>query len=139
MATSRTSYRPGASGNPAGKAPGTRNRASRQLDELLENEAQALGRRAVELAMEGNPIVLKALVDRLSPPRKDRTVEFSLPPIETAADLPKATKALLAAVAEGVLSPNEAVELSKLVETHMQALKVTDLDERLARIEGARA
>jgi hypothetical protein len=38
-------------------------------------------------------------------------------------------------VANGDLTPGEAAELSKLVENYVHAVEVTDLDERLTRIE----
>ena len=40
-------FKPGQSGNPAGKKPGTRNRATRALEELLDGEGEALTRKAV--------------------------------------------------------------------------------------------
>jgi hypothetical protein len=40
-------------------------------------------------------------VDRLAPIRRDRPVTFDLPKIETADDLPKATQAIMEAVAGG--------------------------------------
>ncbi|MGE7413278.1 hypothetical protein [Methylobacterium tarhaniae] len=49
------------------------------------------------------------------PVRKDRPVPFVLPPIETEADLTKATSALLMVVGAGDLNPSEAAEVGKLV------------------------
>ena len=69
------------------------------------------------------------------PARKDRLIEFSLPPIEKAADLTRAIGALLAAVAEGELTPSEAAELGKLVDAHVKAIEVTDIQDRLTRLE----
>src|SRR5262245_33233647 len=42
-------FKPGQSGNPAGKKPGTRNRATLALEALLDGEAEALTKKAVEL------------------------------------------------------------------------------------------
>src|SRR5919107_578571 len=98
MATSRTTFQKGQSGNPAGKPPGARHRATRMLDELLDGEAEAIGRVAIDEAKAGNPAVLKLCLDRLMPARKDRHLAFALPPIEASADLTRATGALLAAV-----------------------------------------
>ena len=104
-------------------------------DELMEGEAEAIGRVAIAEAKAGNPAVLKLCLDRLMPPRKDRHLAFELPPIETSADLTRATGALLAAVAEGSLTPSEAAELGKLVDSHVKAIEATDIQERLARLE----
>jgi hypothetical protein len=40
----------GVSGNPAGKSPGTKNRATRILEALLEGEAEAVTRAVVDKA-----------------------------------------------------------------------------------------
>ncbi len=49
----------GRSGNPGGRQPGCRNRASLAAEALLDGEAALLTRRAVELAIEGDPTALK--------------------------------------------------------------------------------
>jgi hypothetical protein len=69
------------------------------------------------------------------PPRKDRPVLFGLPPITSAADAVQASGALVAAVAEGELTPSEAGELGKLVEAYVKALEATEFDERLGKLE----
>jgi hypothetical protein len=135
MAASRTSFQKGQSGNPAGKPPGTRHQASRALDELMDGEAVAIGRKAIEEAKAGNPVALRLCLERIQPARKDRLINFALPPIETSADITRATGALLAAVADGELTPSEAAELGKLVDAHVKAIEVTDIQERLTRLE----
>ena len=135
MAANPTSFQKGQSGNPAGKRLGSGNHATRMLDELMDGEAEAIGRVAIAEAKAGNPAVLKLIFDRIAPPRKDRHLAFELPPIETSADLTRATGALLAAVAEGELTPSEAAELGKLVDAHVKAIEVTDIQDRLARLE----
>lgn len=76
-------------------------------------------------------------LDRLIPVRRDRPVLFDLPSIETTADLPKATNALLQAVASGDLTPSEAADIGKSVDAHVRAIEATDLHERLLRLEAA--
>ena len=49
----------GQSGNPAGRPRGSRNRATRAMQTLLDGEAQALTRKAVELALEGDTTALR--------------------------------------------------------------------------------
>lgn len=128
-------FRPGQSGNPAGRPKGARNLTTLLLEALFEGEAEELGRKTIELAKGGDSRALKACLDRLLPPRRDRFVPFSLPPIESAEDLPKASGALLAAVAEGEITPAEAAELARLVETHAKAIEVNELEARLAELE----
>lgn len=129
-------FQKGQSGNPAGKRKGTRHRSTLAMEALLAGEAEGLTRRAIELALEGDTVAMRLCLDRIMPVRKDRPVPFALPPIETAADLTKATGALLTAVASGELTPSEAAELGKLVDAHVRAIEVTDVQARLDALEG---
>jgi hypothetical protein len=46
---------------------------------LLDGEAEAITRVAVERAKEGDATALRLCLERILPPRKDRPVSFSLP------------------------------------------------------------
>ena len=130
-------FEPGQSGNPAGKARGTRNKVTLAIEALLDGEAEALTRKAIELAKAGDMAALRLCMDRLAPPRKDRLVMFELPTITCAADAVKASAALVAAVADGDLTPAEAGELGKLIEAYVKALEATDFAARLENLERA--
>lgn len=132
-------FKPGQSGNPAGKPKGARHKATLAIEALLEGEAEELTRKAIEMAKGGDMQALRLCMDRLAPPRKDRSVTFELPPIDAVDDLPKATRAIMAAVATGELTPGEAAELGKLVDAHVKAIEVTDLSRRLEALEGTRS
>ena len=130
-------FEPGQSGNPAGKARGTRNKVTLAIEALLDGEAEALTRKAIELAKAGDMAALRLCLDRLAPPRKDRLVMFELPTITCAADAVKASAALVTAVAIGDLTPAEAGELGKLIEAYVKALEATDFAARLENLERA--
>lgn len=137
MPSEETQFGAGRSGNPAGRPKGARNRATQAVEALLDGEAEALTRKAIEMALDGDGPALRLCLDRLCPPRKDKTITFTLPEIETAADLTKATKALLQGVADGEITPSEAAELSKLVDAHTKAIEAVDLATRLTALEQA--
>jgi hypothetical protein len=128
-------FKPGESGNPNGRPAGSRNKVSLAIDELLDGDAEKLTRKAISMALAGDMTAMRLCLDRLAPPRKDRPVLFDLPPITTTADVVKASAALLQAVASGDLTPSEAADLGKLVAAHVQAIEVTEIQERLARLE----
>ena len=138
MANGATQFAPGQSGNPSGRPKGSRNRSTKALEAIFEGEAEALTRKAIEMALEGDTVALRMCMDRLMPVRKDRPITFTLPEIETAADLTKATKALMQGVADGEITPSEAAELSKLVDAHVKAVEVQDVATRLAALEADR-
>lgn len=128
-------FQKGVSGNPAGKPPGTRHTATRAMEALLEGEAEALTRKAIELALTGDGPALRLCMDRLIPPRKDRPVAFSLPKLQRADDAVQATSAILDAVSTGAITPAEAAELGKLVDSFVKALEASDFAARLAELE----
>jgi len=129
-------FKPGQSGNPGGRPPGLLNKATMAAQMLLDGEAEALTRKAVELALEGNMAALRLCLERICPPRKERSVAVKLPTIKGAADLPKLTSAILAAVAKGELEPGQAAALASLVANHGKALELAELEQRISALEG---
>ena len=93
-------FEKGQSGNPAGKPPGCRNHASRAAELLLDGEAEALTRKAVALALDGDPTAMRLCLERIVAPRRARTVQFDLPPIADPADIAAAMTAITRAVAD---------------------------------------
>ena len=93
-----------------------RNRSTIAAELLLEGEASALTRKAIELGLAGNTTALRLCLERLVPPRKDRPISLDLLAIKTAEDAAQAIGAVLAAVAEGRITPSEAGEVMALIE-----------------------
>jgi hypothetical protein len=82
--TNRSSkFSKGTSGNPSGRPLGSRNHATVLMESLLEGKAEELLQKAVEMALAGDTTALRLCMDRLMPPRKDRPIKLSLPPIDT--------------------------------------------------------
>jgi len=65
----------GQSGNPGGRPRGSSNRATRAAEMLLDGEATALTRKAVELALAGDQAALRLCLDRTVAPRRERAVD----------------------------------------------------------------
>jgi Family of unknown function (DUF5681) len=128
-------FEPGQSGNPNGRPKGARNRVTRAVEALIDGEGEALAAKALERALQGDSAMLRALLSTLVPPRRERTVEFELPKIESAADARKASSAVITACAAGELSPHEASEIMGLISTHVRTIEVAELEARVAALE----
>jgi hypothetical protein len=128
-------FEKGESGNPAGRPRGSRNRTALLMENLLSYEAEAIGRKAVEMAIKGDMAAIRLCMDRLAPPRKEEPIAFELPPLEKPADSVAAAATLVAAVAEGELTPSEAAQLAKVIEVYVRAIETKIFDERLASLE----
>ena len=120
----------------AGKPKGTRHKATQAVLALLDGEAVALTRQAVTMALDGDGVALRLCLERIAPPRRDAPVQFDLPRMETARDAAKAAGAVLEAVAEGDLTPTEGAHIMALVETYRRTLETSELEARVAALEG---
>lgn len=125
----------GVSGNPKGCAKGSRHKVTLAVQALLEGEAEGLTRKAIEAAMGGDMVALRLCMERICPAPKDRPVRMKMPKVESAADLPGVTGALLAAAADGRLTPSEAQAVAGLVEIHRKALEIAEIEKRLTALE----
>lgn len=128
-------FKPGQSGNPAGKAKGCRNKVTRALQDLLDGEGEALTKAAIDKAKEGDTTALRLCFERIMPARRDNPVTFDLPEMRGAQDAALAMGAILTAVSTGELTPSEGSEAAKLVGIYIEALKTAELEERIKRIE----
>ena len=125
-------FEKGRSGNPGGRRLGSRNKATLAAAVLLEDESEALTRKAVELALAGDSTALRLCLDRLLPPCRERTVAFRLPPLETARTrgpsphrVSLAMNAVMSALARGVITPGEAERIAGVVDTFVGAIATT--------------
>jgi len=62
-----------------GRPAGSRNKASLELQELLEGEGPAIMRKLIRLAKAGNERALRLCLERLIPPCRERRVQITLP------------------------------------------------------------
>ena len=82
-------------------------------------------RKAVELALAGDPTALRLCIERILPPCRERPVRFTLPPIESSEDISAAMNAVTAALARGIITPGEAERIANVVDTFAQAIATT--------------
>jgi hypothetical protein len=93
----------------------------------------------VTMAMGGDGAALRLCLERIAPPRRDAPVTFDIPRMETARDAAKAAGAVLEAVAEGDLTPTEGAHIMGLVEIFRRTLETSELEARVAALEGGAA
>ncbi|WP_339691497.1 DUF5681 domain-containing protein [uncultured Parasphingorhabdus sp.] len=132
-------FRPGQSGNPAGKKPGTRNRITLAVEGLLGDKHKELTTAAIDAALAGDVQALRLCLTMIAPPRKDSPITMELPKIETVQDAVAASQNVLAAVAAGEVTPDEAARVMALLTAHKQLVETGDIERRLAIIEENRA
>jgi hypothetical protein len=133
----RGGFQPGQSGNPRSKLAGTRHRVTLLAEKLLQDDADGVVRAVLTAAKAGDMTACRLILDRTMPPRRGRPVAFPLPPVQTAADLPAALAAIVAAVAAGLLTPDEGQGIAAVLDCWRKGVETTGLADRMDAIERA--
>ena len=128
-------FQAGKSGNAAGRPRGARNKTTVALEELLAGEGEALTRRVINMALDGDPIALRLAFERVMPLRRGRPVRFDMPEMKSASDVVSGLSSILRSVSAGDLTPEEASTIATILETKRRALELVDLETRLAAVE----
>jgi hypothetical protein len=109
------------------------------MQSLLETNAEAIARKAIDLATGGDLAAIRICFDRLVPARKDDAVALELPPLKSAADSVNAASTIVDAVGAGELTPSQAADIAKVVDIYVRALATQGFEERLAKLENSPA
>jgi len=121
-----TRFKPGKSGNPAGKPKGARHKVTLLAEKLLDGDAEDVVKKCIELAKAGDSSAIKLIMDRILPPRKDRPVILSLSPIINITDATKAMSEITNAVCWGEITPSEGQVLSAMIENYRKIVETVD-------------
>ena len=136
MDTTQKRGKPFAVGNRLGKGrpPGRRNKAMLLLEEIMEGEAPAAGRKFMELVGKGVMPAIKMYMDRMYPLQRDRPVQLPLPTIVTADDLRAAHAVVVNEMALGNITPTEAERVTNVLEFRRKSIETEDLARDLAEV-----
>ena len=131
-----TKWAKGQSGNVKGKPKGSLNKVTLAIQSLLDGEGEALTRKAIELAKDGDMPALKLCLDRICPPRKSRPINIDLPDVSTGEGVSAAQAVIVRVVAEGEITPDEGSTLSSILEARRKSIETADIETRLGKLEG---
>lgn len=112
------------------------NQSTAFAQSLLDGDAEAIVKKCVALAKEGEPVALRLCVERIIP-RRERSLSIDMRRIERACDLVQAVGDVIAAAAAGELTLPEAREFLALLESQRKALETADLAVRIEALESA--
>src|SRR5262249_60234281 len=79
-------FQKGQSGNPAGRPRGSRNKTTVLMQNLLEDEAEEITRKAIEMAKAGDMRAIRVCMDRLASIRRKDAVTYGLRPMNRTRD-----------------------------------------------------
>ncbi|WP_153146433.1 DUF5681 domain-containing protein [Dechloromonas sp. H13] len=131
-----TAFKPGQSGNPAGRPKGCRNKATQTVIALMEGAGEQIVQSVIRAAQAGDLAAAKMVIDRLAPPLRERPVNLpDFPDTNCIAGINRVSQIILESVASGELTPGEAATLSAIVEARRKALETQQLSERIGTLE----
>ncbi len=129
----------GQSGNPAGRAPGSRNKKTLAVEAALFEHAQELVENLVQRAKNGEPAAMRLAMERILPVGRGRPLPIELPSIRSTEDALAAADVIMDALKEGAVSAREAVDLLRVVEGLTRLTGAIAFIKKVARREVARA
>ena len=140
MRTKEGHYAKGHTGNEKGRPVGTRNKATLAALSLLEGETEALTRKVIEMALEGDTAALRLCLERIAPPAKERPIEgFTLPDLQGTQGVLNALNEVAKQLSSGQLLPNEAKAICHLLDKYHQHFEIIELAKRLETLEAVLA
>jgi hypothetical protein len=124
-------WKPGQSGNPAGRKPGTGEVA--QIRASIAARVPEILNRLMEQALEGDTGAARLLLERAIPPLKaaEQTQALSLPD----GTLTEQGRAVLAAVAAGALAPSQGSQLITAIGSLARVAEIDNLESRITKLE----
>jgi len=101
----------------------------------MRDDAKEIVQAVVTAAKAGDMVAAKIVLDRISPARKGRPIHFELPEARTAEDISAALAAVVGAMANGKLTPDEAAMVASVLEVRRKSIETVELENRLRVLE----
>ena len=127
-------YKPGQSGNPAGKPKGAKDKRT-ELRALLQPHAEDLVKKVVEMALAGDTAALRICVDRIIPTIKAKDAPISIGRLT--GSLADQGKVVLDALSDGSITPDEANAVMQAISAQARIVETDELARRVAALEKA--
>jgi hypothetical protein len=118
--TAAGQFAPGVSGNPAGRPKGSRNRATLFLEALRDGEGEAIARLIIAAALAGEKKFLLFCANHIFARPRGRAIVLDLPE-GLEGDTRAVLDAALRAMGGGEVSPQEALDVARLVQLRDRA------------------
>ena len=125
-------YRPGCSGNPAGRPRSDSTALRQKLAERSEEVLQAV----LDAALSGDMAAARMILDRIVPPLRPHTESVHIP-LDAPAGPAATAEAILAAAVAGRIPPDAAVQLLSAAASLTRIIETAELKTRLEALERA--
>jgi len=130
-------FKPGASGNPAGRPRGAKNKTTLLAEEAMAEKVGAVVDKLVERALAGSASAIRQFLDRTMPVPRG-CIGFDLPDLRGPRGIADAQEALIMAVAARQVPPRDAERVMNLIDRFKSTLQTEKNMARYAEIEAER-
>jgi len=128
-----------------GRPPGLRNKITLMLEKLANEGTEKVLCSVLDKAAKGDMYAAAIVLARTWPRRRGRSITLDLPPVADTASLVAAQAAVIAAMASGEITPEEAQSIAALleaqrrtIETHDHALQIEELKVQMKERQAGR-
>lgn len=118
-----------------GRPRGSRNKSGMAANRLLAQYSDPLLRKAITMALQGDGSTMRLLLSLILPRCHELPVKTGPLPMDTLGDLAQSFGVMIAGVAAGKLTPSQALEISRLMETRRKIIETQDLEPLVQAIE----
>jgi hypothetical protein len=127
----------GSSGNPSGRAPGSKNKAT-QIRDAIGDQIPEIIAALVEQARQGDVPSARLILERVLPPVRavGPTVDVDLEGFEDG-DLAARTEAVMLALGRGEIPVDVGQTLLSAISTQASIMETAELTQRISRLEEA--
>jgi hypothetical protein len=129
--TSTGQFKPGASGNPAGRKPGLA-----AVRHQLEPHRKDLVQKLLSMALAGNEAALRIVFDRLAPLPRAQFEPTVIPGISPDKSMAENARAIVSAAGTGDISPDAAAAMLGAMADALRIVDADELEKRLRLMEG---
>ena len=109
-----------------GRHPGLRNKTSQLLDTIADEGTERVIRTVQEKAEKGDMHAAALMLARTWPRRRGQPVQLDLPSAADTGGLVAAQAVVIAAMAKGEISPEEAQSIAGLLEIQRRTIETND-------------
>jgi hypothetical protein len=119
-----------------GRPKGSANKQTLKAQKLFQDHAAAIMALAINTSREDRHM-LRMFASRILPRQRDLPVQIGQLPMNTLADLDRASEATLQKATSGKIALSEAQDISELIENRRRVLVAQDLERRLSALENS--
>jgi hypothetical protein len=127
-------FKPGESGNPQGRKPGSKNKATGLRDGIARDLPEIISA-LTEQAKAGDVSAAKLLLDRALPALRPVDVPVSLALGDGTNDLAGVSQAVLRGLVQGALSPDQCGSVAGVLSALARVKETAELEARITALE----